>query len=146
MKIRQMQARDIPAIAELEKQTFSAPWSENTIRSSFDNKISCWLVAEVEGVVVGYVGSESVLDSADMMNVAVSPNYRRQGIAEALINALSDALRAKDIRFLMLEVRVSNMPAIALYEKLGFTVAGRRPRYYCNPREDAYVMRKELKP
>ena len=146
MMIRQMQARDIPAIAELEKQTFSAPWSENTIRSSFDNKISCWLVAEVEGVVVGYVGSESVLDSADMMNIAVSPGYRRQGIAEALINALFDALRAKDIRFLMLEVRVSNVPAIALYEKLGFTVAGRRPRYYSSPREDAYVMRKELKP
>ena len=103
-------------------------------------------MAEVEGVVVGYVGSESVLDSADIMNVAVSPNYRRQGIAEALINALSDALRAKDIRFLMLEVRVSNMPAIALYEKLGFIVAGRRPRYYSSPREDAYVMRKELKP
>ena len=144
MMIRQMQARDIPAIAELEKQTFSAPWSENTSRSSFDNKISCWLVAEVEGVVVGYVGSETVLDSADMMNVAVSPNYRRQGIADALINALSDALRAKDIRYLMLEVRVSNMPAIALYEKLGFTVAGRRPRYYSSPREDAYVMRKEL--
>ena len=144
MKIRQMQARDIPAIAELERQTFSAPWSENTIRSSFDNRISCWFVAEVDGIVVGYIGSEAVLDSADMMNVAVAPDYRRQGIAEALVNALSEALREKDIRFLMLEVRVSNAPAIALYEKLGFTVAGRRPRYYSNPREDAYVMRKEL--
>ena len=144
MKIRQMQARDIPAIAELERQTFSAPWSENTIRSSFDNRISCWFVAEVDGIVVGYIGSEAVLDSADMMNVAVAPEYRRQGIAEALVNALSEALREKDIRFLMLEVRVSNAPAIALYEKLGFTVAGRRPRYYSNPREDAYVMRKEL--
>ena len=144
MMIRQMQARDIPAVAELEIQIFSDPWSENSIRSSFDNKISCWLVAEIDGVVVGYIGSEAVLDSADMMNVAVSPDYRRQGIAEALVNGLSDALREKDIRFLMLEVRVSNMPAIALYEKLGFTVAGRRPRYYSNPREDAYVMRKEL--
>lgn len=144
MMIRQMQARDIPTVAELEKQIFSDPWSENSIRSSFDNRISCWLVAEINGVVAGYIGSEAVLDSADMMNVAVAPDYRRQGIAEALVNSLSDALRAKNIRFLMLEVRVSNMPAIVLYEKLGFTVAGRRPRYYSNPREDAYVMRKEL--
>lgn len=144
MMIRQMQARDIPAVAELEKQIFSDPWSENSIRSSVDNRISCWFVAEVDGVVVGYIGSEAVLDSADMMNVAVSPDYRRQGIAEALVNGLSNALRAKNIRFLMLEVRVSNMPAIALYEKLGFIVVGRRPRYYSNPREDAYVMRKEL--
>lgn len=144
MMIRQMQTQDIPAVAELERLIFADPWSENSIRSSFDNRISSWFVAEENGVVVGYIGSEAVLDSADMMNVAVSPDYRRQGIAEGLVNALSDALLQKKIRFLMLEVRVSNAPAIALYEKLGFTVAGRRPRYYSNPREDAYVMRKEL--
>lgn len=144
MMIRLMEEKDIPAIAALEKQIFSAPWSENSIRSSFESRLSSWFVAEEQGVVVGYVGSEAVLDSADMMNIAVDPEYRRKGIAQKLTEALMDHLKTKGIQFLMLEVRVSNLSAIALYEKLGFTVAGRRPRYYTNPREDAYVMRKEL--
>ena len=139
-----MLTTDIPAVAALERVSFSAPWSENIIRSSLDSGLSCWLVAEDNGIIAGYVGSESVLDSADMMNINVAPDYRRQGIAEALCKALVDALRQKGILFLMLEVRVSNAPAIALYEKLGFSIAGRRPRYYSSPREDAFVMRKEL--
>ena len=144
MMIRLMENKDIPAIAELEKRIFSDPWSENSVRSSFESGLSSWFVAEEDGIVVGYVGSEAVLDSADMMNIAVAPEYRRQGIAQKLTEALIDHLRTKGVASLLLEVRVSNLSAIALYEKLGFVVTGRRPRYYSNPREDAYVMRKEL--
>ncbi len=144
MMIRLMEEKDIPAIAELEKQIFSSPWSANSIRSSYESRLSSWFVAEEQGVIVGYVGSEAVLDSADIMNIAVAPEYRRQGIAQKLTDALIDHLKTKGIKSLLLEVRVSNLSAIALYEKLGFVVAGRRPRYYTNPREDAYVMRKEL--
>ena len=144
MIIREMKPEDVPAIAELEKQCFSAPWSENMIISSLENRLSCWLVAEIEGAIAGYVGSEIVLDSADMMNIAVAPEFRRQGVGAALVNGLVSRLQSKSVSFLLLEVRVSNKPAIAMYEKLGFLQVGFRPRYYCNPREDAFVMRKEL--
>ena len=140
-----MKTEDIPAVAGLEKLCFSDPWSDNMIQSSLDSRLSCWLVAETEGCVVGYVGSEAVLDSADMMNIAVAPNHRQQGIAQALVEALMDELWQKNILFLLLEVRASNEPALSLYKKLGFAQVGCRPRYYRNPREDALILRKELK-
>ena len=144
MIIRKMEQRDVPAIAELEKICFSDPWSENSIASELDNRLSCWLVAEQNESVVGYVGSQSVLDAADMMNIAVAPEYRKQGIGKALIEALMEYLRQKKVIALLLEVRVSNASAIALYQKMGFEQVGRRPKYYRNPREDALIMRREL--
>ena len=144
MNIRPMQKSDVCAIAELEKLCFSDPWSENSIASELNNRLSYWLVAEDNGRVVGYVGSQSVLDAADMMNLAVSPDYRQQGIGQALVNMLSDHLRQNNVIALFLEVRISNTPAISLYEKMGFVLVGRRPKYYHNPREDALILRKEL--
>ncbi len=144
MIIRTMEPKDVKAIAALEVICFSDPWSENSIASELDNRLSYWLVAEEQGEVVGYVGSQSILDGADMMNLAVAPAFRRQGIGEALVNALIAHLRQKGIIALLLEVRASNDPAIALYQSLGFEQVGRRPRYYHNPREDALIMRKEL--
>ena len=144
MIIREMRKEDVPAIAELEKICFSDPWSENSIASELHNPLSYWLVAEDKGRVAGYVGSQAVLDSADMMNIAVSPEFRRCGIGEKLIKSLILHLQKENIRMLLLEVRVSNEPAISLYTKLGFEQVGRRPRYYHNPREDALILRKEL--
>lgn len=144
MIIRQMMQEDVPAIAELETLCFSDPWSQNSIASELDNRLSYWLVAEDNDRIIGYVGSQSVLDGADMMNLAVAPDCRRQGVGEALVKALADYLRNNRIVALLLEVRVSNAPAIGLYEKLGFVQVGRRPRYYTNPREDALILRKEL--
>ena len=144
MSIRQMQLQDVPAIAELEKLCFSDPWSENSIASELVNPLSYWLVAEDNGKIAGYVGSQAVLDAADMMNLAVSPDYRQQGVGQALVNGLVAYLEQNNVIALLLEVRVSNMPAISLYEKLGFIQVGRRPKYYHNPREDALILRKEL--
>ena len=144
MIIREMRLDDVPAIAELEKVCFSDPWSENSIAFEVNNPLSYWLVAEEKGQVAGYVGSQSVLDSADMMNIAVSPEYRRNGIGKKLILSLIDHLRKNNVTALLLEVRVSNTPAISLYQQLGFEQVGRRPRYYHNPREDALILRKEL--
>ncbi len=145
MIIREMNVNDVPAIAELERVCFSDPWSENSISSELNNPLSYWLVAEDNGVIAGYVGSQSVLDAADMMNIAVSSDYRRQGIGQALIEGLVAHLLRKNVIALLLEVRVSNIPAITLYEKLGFEQVGRRRGYYHNPREDALILRKELK-
>ena len=144
MIIREMKASDVAAIAELEKRCFSDPWSADSIASELVNPLSYWLVAEANGQVAGYVGSQSVLDAADMMNIAVSPDYRRQGVAKALVNELTHHLSQNGVIALLLEVRVSNTPAITLYEKMGFEQVGRRPNYYRNPREDALILRKGL--
>ena len=102
-------------------------------------------MAEDDGDVVGYIGSQIAFPEADVMNVAVRPEYRRRGVGQILVEALSTHLRNIDCESLTLEVRASNAPAIALYEKLGFAQVGRRPNYYRNPKEDALILRKELR-
>jgi len=144
MEILKMNESHVEAIAELEKICFQDPWSVNSIASELSNRLSTWLVAVENGVVCGYVGSQSVLDSADMMNIAVHPEYRNRGIACALVSELIALLKNQNVISLMLEARVSNESAINLYKKLGFEIVGKRPRYYHNPREDAYIMRKEF--
>ena len=133
----------VTQIAQLEKLCFSDPWSENSIASELNNLLSLWLVALDGETVAGYIGSQSVEGESDMMNVAVHPDYRRRGIGEALVAKLVTALGEKGNHSLSLEVRTSNDPAIALYQKMGFSQVGRRPNYYRNPREDALILRKE---
>lgn len=144
MEIVKMEQSHVTPIAALEKLCFSDPWSENSIAYELTSRLSYWLVAVENGEVVGYIGSQSVLGESDVMNVAVHPDHRRKGVAEALVLALAKDLKERDNVCLTLEVRVSNEPAIALYEKLGFTQVGRRPNYYRNPREDALILRKTL--
>ena len=143
MMIETMKSCHVHQISELEKICFSDPWSENSVASELDNKLAFWLVATEGETVAGYIGSQTVMDETDMMNVAVHPDFRRKGIAEALVNALVENLKKMGSRCLTLEVRASNAPAIALYEKMGFAEIGRRRNYYRNPREDALILRKE---
>lgn len=143
IKIVLMSETHIPEIAELETMCFADPWSHNSIASELTNPLSLWLIAMEEERVVGYIGSQTVMGETDMMNVAVHPEYRRNGIARALIEALVLALKQRGSCSLTLEVRSSNIAAIALYESIGFTEAGRRRNYYRNPREDALILRKE---
>ena len=143
MTIIEMNASHVAQVAELEKKCFSDPWSEKSVAGELDNKLAYWLVAVEGDFVTGYVGSQTVMGETDMMNIAVHPDYRRKGIAEALVNKLVDELKARESRCLTLEVRASNVPAHKLYEKLGFQQIGRRPKYYRNPREDALILRKE---
>ena len=138
-----MDNRHVAQVAALEKQCFSDPWSESSVASELSNPLSAWLVAMDGDVLAGYVGSQSVMGESDMMNIAVDAHYRRQGIAQALVEALVAQLKEKGNHSLTLEVRISNQPAIALYEKLGFAQVGRRPNYYRNPKEDALILRKE---
>lgn len=140
-----MNESHILPIAELEKRCFSNPWSVNSITSELNNPLSAWVVAMDAEKLVGYVGSQSVLGWADMMNLAVAPEYRRRGIGEELIKQLISHLQKNEVTCLTLEVRASNAPAIALYEKMGFCEVGIRPNYYHNPKEDALILRKEWK-
>ena len=142
--IENMTADHVPQVAALEAICFLDPWSEKSVASELTNPLSLWLVALDGERVAGYVGSQSVMGESDMMNVAVHPDYRRQGIAEQLCLALVAALKEKGNHSLTLEVRSSNEPAKALYEKLGFTQVGLRKNYYRNPKEDALILRKEF--
>lgn len=143
MEITQMTRAHVAQIAALEEACFADPWSERSVASELENPLSLWLVALEDGAVAGYVGSQSVLGEADMMNLAVAPAYRRRGIARALLAALEQALDARQVGSLCLEVRAGNAPAIALYTACGYRQVGLRPGYYRHPREDALILKKQ---
>ena len=145
MEIVKMNEAHVASVAAIEKECFGVDaWSEKSVASELTNKLSLWLVAVDGDRVAGYVGSQTVCDETDMMNVAVTADYRRQGLGEKLVLALVEELKAMGSQCLTLEVRDSNTPARTLYEKLGFQQIGLRKNYYRNPKEDAYILRKEF--
>ena len=145
LKIRPMCREDIPEVAELDEMCFSVPWSAASLEGELDNELADWLVADLDGTIAGYVGAQTVLDEADLMNLAVHPELRRHGVAKALLTSLMHRLYDRGARSLTLDARVGNVPAVALYRSLGFEVAGRRKNYYEKPKEDAFIFRRELK-
>ena len=138
-----MDQSHVESIARLEAVCFNDPWSINSIQSELNNALSLWVVAVESNRVVGYVGSQSVMGWADMMNLAVDPDYRKRGIGRELVEQLIKRLKENEVTCLTLEVRVSNTPAVNLYNSLGFCEVGRRPGYYRNPKEDALILRRE---
>lgn len=143
MEYKRMMPEHVAQVAQLEKLCFSCPWSEISVSGELSNPLSLWIVAVEGEQVIGYVGSQSVMGESDMMNIAVAPNFRRQGVARMLVKELIAQLKYNDVYCLTLEVRVSNIPAIKLYEKMGFVQVGRRPNYYTAPKEDALILRKD---
>ncbi len=131
----------LPQLTALEQICFpSDPWSESVYRAALDNPAVAILLAQGEdGALLGYAVLSTVLDEGNLDNIAVAPEARRNGVADALLSALT-AFGREHLTCLMLEVRASNAPAIALYEKHGFTAVGRRKNYYDAPREDAILM------
>ena len=145
MEIVKMNEAHVASVAAIEKECFGVDaWSEKSVASELTNQLSLWLVAVDGDRVAGYVGSQTVCGETDMMNVAVTADYRRQGLGEKLVLALVEELKAFGSQCLTLEVRDSNAPARALYEKLGFQQIGLRKNYYRNPKEDAHILRKEF--
>ena len=130
----------LPQIQRIEQQSFSVPWTEQMLRVQLAPDSHVFLTAETADGVVGYVGMMYVLDEGYISNVAVRPDSRRRGVADALLDELERRARSLRLSFLTLEVRESNAPAIALYEKHGYRVAGRRKNYYEKPAEDALLM------
>lgn len=145
MMILRMTEEHAEQVAQLETVCFQDPWSLRSILYEVQNPLSLWLVALEGDQVVGYIGSQSVLGEADMMNLAVEPDSRGKGIGESLVCELERRLDAEGVSSMTLEVRVSNDNAIRLYHKLGFVQVGRRPNYYHHPKEDAFILRKEWK-
>lgn len=145
VRIVPMTAAHLPQVAALEKLCFPAdPWSEGLFQDALESPHTTILVAEGEdGTVLGYAVLSAVLDEGNLDNIAVAPRCRRQGVGDALLSALTDFGRTR-LSALFLEVRSSNLPAIALYEKHGFVPVGRRRNYYETPREDALLMTLEV--
>lgn len=139
--VRAATHEDIPSLCALEKECFSLPWSEAAFVDFFANGCSYCLVAEVSGAVVGYVGMNLISGEGEITNLAVAASARRLGVASALMNALC---KVDGLSRLMLDVRVSNVAARALYAKCGFTVDGVRKNFYSHPREDAVLMSREI--
>lgn len=143
--IRDAAVTDIDRLEELEKECFSLPWTREQLISQLPDDMHVFLIAELGGMAVGYVGMMHVVDEGYISNVAVAPEHRRRGIADALIAALITRCEALSLAFVTLEVRRGNAPAIALYEKHGFVPVGERRDYYELPREDALLMTKFFK-
>ncbi len=128
-------------VAEIEKHCFSRPWTLEMLQEQLDNLLSSWICAYGEnGVVLGYAGLTAVAGEGYIDNIAVRPEYRRQGVASALLDVFIRFAQAQGLEFLTLEVRASNDAAKRLYMKHGFAQVGRRKDYYDDPQEDAILM------
>jgi len=139
--VRPVCTDDISQILEIENNTFSSPFSQSALEAQLNPENHIFLcAADQSGRVAGYVGMMYVLDEGYINNVAVRPEYRKQGIGFALITGLINECAQKGLSFASLEVRESNYPAIALYSKCSFELAGKRKNYYTKPKEDALIM------
>lgn len=141
VKIVDTQLGHIDDILELEKMCFSMPWTREQLVSQLPDDMHIFLAAEDEhGRAIGYIGLMYVLDEGYISNIAVSPEHRRQGIADMLLNDLMTRAQEKKLSFLTLEVRQSNVPAQNLYKKHGYIEVGLRRNYYSQPTENAVLM------
>lgn len=140
MEIRTMTEADLPEVTAIEQDTFTEPWSEDDFRKAIKDKNNDYLTAEIGGKVAGYCGYWGVAGEGDIFNVAVKRECRGQQIGYAMLSELLKRAFARGITSLTLEVRITNEPAIHLYEKLGFERAGIRKDFYSKPKEDAVIM------
>ena len=139
--LRPLEVADIVQIEAIEQVSYPAPWSRAMFESELSKPSSLSVAAvDADGTLVGYLVLSRYVDAWHVMNVAVAPSWRRRGVARALLEQVFASTRADPRRGTTLEVRVSNVGAIALYESLGFRSRGVRRGYYTDNREDAVIM------
>ena len=143
-KLEALSEKHLDGINEIDKFSFSRPWSAESFKSELTNPLAVyWVAVDDNDNVIGYGGYWWIFDEANITNIAVHPDYRQKGIASAILKAMCDKCSVTDVLTLNLEVRVSNTPAQSLYKKFGFKEVGVRPKYYDN-KEDAILMTKEI--
>ena len=143
--IRPMTKDDVEDVYKVEEDCFVDPWSKESIRKELKNDLARYLVAEIDGEIVGYVGVWFVVDEGHITNVAVHSNYRGKKIGDKLVKEMVELCRQSNIVAMTLEVRVSNIVAQNLYKKYGFKMGGIRKEYYSDNKEDAIIMWNQLK-
>jgi len=140
VNIRPAKISDAKDIAETERLTLGAEgWTENGIAETL-NRNGHYFVCEIDGQIIGHGGFTAVLDEGDITNIAVRPEFWRKGLASKILEAMISAANSQNLKFLTLEVRSQNTPAIKLYEKYGFTVRGERKNFYREPTDNAKIM------
>jgi ribosomal-protein-alanine N-acetyltransferase len=138
---RPMELTDLPQIEQVENRSFSSPWPRQAFYNELVfNQFAHYTVVTVDDQVVGYCGFWLILDEAHITNIAIHPDYRGQGLGEATLVYVMDLARKLGAEKMTLEVRVSNVIAQSLYEKLGFVRSGLRKEYYTDNKEDAVIM------
>ncbi len=144
--IRKMLHGDIMQVHEIGKQCFTTPWQLSSFEYELENRDAILKVAVLNVEIVGYICVRSILDVTHIMDLAVTPGFKRMGIASLLLrNALQELRRTRpEIILITLEVRESNIAALKLYEKYGFREIGRRRGYYKKPAEDALIMELDM--
>ena len=143
MTYRSWKFEDILKISELEKECFSEPWTYRMFVEGFSSKLFYGVCAVEDGEIVGYACDTVLFENAEVDNIAVAESCRRRGVGKKLLKKLETEAKERGARVILLEVRVSNAPAMTMYLKEGFKGIYVRPRYYPDG-EDAVVMQKEL--
>ncbi len=143
LTIVEFQPKQVDAVYEISVEAFPLPWAKEELIREIINPRALNLVALVEEEVIGYVQCWYTYEDADIINIAVKNNWKRKGIGKVLLQGLIDALKAKGMRNIFLEVRVTNLPAQTLYKSFGFITLAKRERYYING-EDALVMNLQI--
>ena len=137
-----MKQTDIDAVVGIEEESYgSHHWSKESFYNELQNDLAAYFCAfNEEGILVGYAGTWQILEEAHITNISVKPDFRRRKIGEALLHTIIENCYANGVKYITLEVRVSNQKAINLYEKYGFKSLGRRKEYYQDNNEDALIM------
>jgi ribosomal-protein-alanine acetyltransferase len=144
-KIRDFRATDAPAIAEiLRDSTEAAHWPSESYARLAESPGCLVLVCEANGQTVGFLAARQAADEAEILNIAVHRDFRRKGVASALLLAALDEFRRSAVAHVSLDLRESNLPARTLYNRHGFLPSGRRKAYYQRPNEDAVCMLRKL--
>lgn len=143
-EIVRLEDKHLASVAELEALCFAHPWTAEGLKTLTGEGGVGFAAVDERGKVISYAGMVIAADTGDITDVATHPDFRRRGISRCVMEELLRYAREKALISVALDVRVSNSGAIALYEGLGFSIAGKRPRFYRTPPEDAYVMIKQL--
>jgi ribosomal-protein-alanine N-acetyltransferase len=140
--IRRMTVADVPAVSQIDRLSFSLPWPEHSFQYEVaENRVSrCWVAQADDSRIAAMIVSWIIVDEMHIATIATHPDFRRQGIGEYLLRAALLDARQLGARLAFLEVRETNSAAQAMYEKFGFRISGKRPRYYRDNGEDAILM------
>ena len=140
--ISQMSENDIDDVVAIESEAYGKHhWSKSSFYDEMQNNLAKYYVAKTQtGELVGYAGTWHIIDEGHITTIAVKKSYQRRHIGEAIILAILQDCYKSNIKYLTLEVRASNNPAISLYEKYGFNSLGTRKGYYQDNNEDALIM------